>query len=321
MENPLILRPDGGLAVSAGTRFSGAAFFLAEGPPSLEAACALETLSALCPAPMITGPGAGANAPEPPAWAARLCPGARLAPAAARQGPERIPAETANLIVLAGGTADNHGAPAGVRRLVYRLPGDSGQARAPDTLPAAPGRLARVALLGAESTGKTTLAGRLAERLGTLAAPEFGRLHSEAFGTDFDEQIALEILIGHLAGVGAASRYASGVLIEDTDPLLTAVWCDFAGARRPDEIERWRAHADLYLLCATDAPWVRDGVRSFADPNRREQFQEALRAELRRRSLPFVELSGPPDARLESALSAIRTLPVQLPSEAAAFRR
>ena len=56
-----------------------------------------------------------------------------------------------------------------------------------------------ICLHGAESTGKSTLAPRLALRLGGLVVPEYGRTYAEANGIDLDEVDLLAIFDGHRA--------------------------------------------------------------------------------------------------------------------------
>ena len=88
---------------------------------------------------------------------------------------------------------------------------------------------ARVVVLGAESTGSTTLAEALADRLGTLWVPEYGREHSvireggltapwrsDEFDLIVDRQIALE--------QQALRQVPVPVLVCDTDVLATALW-------------------------------------------------------------------------------------------------
>src|SRR3546814_12717736 len=74
-----------------------------------------------------------------------------------------------------------------------------------------------ICLHGAESTGKSTLAARLALRLGGLIVPEYGRTYAEANGTDLDETDLLAIFDGHRAATEAALAQQPDWLITDTD--------------------------------------------------------------------------------------------------------
>lgn len=162
-----------------------------------------------------------------------------------------------------------------------------------------------VCLFGPESSGKTTLATALAARLGTTLVPEYGRTYTDAFGTEVEADGLRRIVRGHRAMTAAARRQADRILVCDTDPLLTAVWADMLLGRRPADLDALAEPSDLYLLTDVDFPWVDDGTRYFPDQDSRRRFFDRCRLELERRGLPYVTVSGSPEARLEAALRAI----------------
>lgn len=170
-------------------------------------------------------------------------------------------------------------------------------------------RLKRVTLIGAESTGKTTLAQALAAHYGTVVAPEYGRTYTEEHGQDACSAAdMLAIAHGHLKLRRAAEMQAHRVLIEDTDPVVTAVWSDTLAGSRDPWFAAFDDYPDLYLLCDTDLPWVRDGVRYFGDPDARQRFQDACERELIARGRAFVRVSGDAAQRLAIAVRAIDQL-------------
>lgn len=162
-----------------------------------------------------------------------------------------------------------------------------------------------ICLHGAESTGKSTLAPRLALELGGLVVPEYGRTYAEANGTEFDELDLLAIFDGHIAATREALAQQPPWLISDTDPLMTQAWAIMLFGRRLPEIDHWDGVADLYLVPAMDLPWQEDGTRLFGSESAREQFMEAAIGELDRRGLKWAWVEGEGDARLASALAAI----------------
>jgi hypothetical protein len=88
----------------------------------------------------------------------------------------------------------------------------------------------RVVTFGPESVGKSTLAARLGALCGGPYVPEYGRTYERfrgegAWGLDDFVRIAK----GHLALRAAVASVAGPVLVEDTDPLLTAVWARMLG--------------------------------------------------------------------------------------------
>ena len=94
-----------------------------------------------------------------------------------------------------------------------------------------------ICLHGAESTGKSTLAPRLAARLGGLVVPEYGRLYAETNGTEFGEADLLAIFDGHVAATHAALAQKPEWLISDTDPLMTQAWAIMLHGRRLTRID------------------------------------------------------------------------------------
>ncbi|HMO77083.1 MAG TPA: ATP-binding protein, partial [Sphingopyxis sp.] len=137
-----------------------------------------------------------------------------------------------------------------------------------------------ICLHGAESTGKTTLASRLAARLGAAVVPEYGRSWCEANGTDLDAGDLLAIFEGHVAATKAAMAQAPAWLVSDTDPLMTQAWAVMLLGERLAEIDAWEDVADLYLVPALDLPWRDDGTRLFGSDLARRQFMDLAIGEL-----------------------------------------
>ena len=162
-----------------------------------------------------------------------------------------------------------------------------------------------VCLHGPESTGKTTLAAQLAEHFGTVAVPEYGRIYCEIFGNECDLEDLRAIRRGEELLIAAARRKAKKLLILDTDAVMTAVWADVLLGARPDDLDRIAHPADLYLLCDIDVPFVADGIRYFPDQATRAKMFAQTRAELERRKLDFVTITGSRFTRLKTAVDAI----------------
>jgi NadR type nicotinamide-nucleotide adenylyltransferase len=163
-----------------------------------------------------------------------------------------------------------------------------------------------VCLHGPESTGKTTLAAQLAEHFGTVAVPEYGRIYCEIFGNECDLEDLRAIRAGEEQFIEAARRKAkNGILILDTDAVMTAVWSDVLLGYRPDDLDKIENPADLYLLCDIDVPFVADGIRYFPDQATRAKMFAQTKRELERRGLPFVTITGSRFVRLRSAVDAI----------------
>src|SRR6478736_2988248 len=163
-----------------------------------------------------------------------------------------------------------------------------------------------ICLHGPESTGKTTVAPLLADRLGGVVVGEYGRDYAETHGTAFT--MADLVAIGQEQARRAVDARASGSdpLILDTDPLMTAVWADMLFAHRDPWFESFADTADLYLLFDTDLPWIDDGTRLFGTVGERRRFFDLSKAELDRRRLKWALIGGEGQQRLDNALVAIR---------------
>lgn len=175
----------------------------------------------------------------------------------------------------------------------------------------------RVVLIGAESTGKTTLAAMLADRFATAWVPEYGREHWErkVAGLPMDgplpgwtdeefRQIARE----QQRRENLAARTANKVLICDTNAFATGTWFErYRGGRDAEVDAIGRADkADLYLLTAPDVPFVQDGFR---DGERiRDWMHERFLNQLRRGQAHFVLLGGALQQRFATSAAAIEEL-------------
>lgn len=163
----------------------------------------------------------------------------------------------------------------------------------------------RICLHGPESTGKSSLATRLAAHYGCEVVPEYGRAYCEGRGTD----IGMAELV-HIAETqdamnrAAAARKGERVLF-DTDPLITAVWAEMMFGTRDPWFDRFTGYADLYLLLDIDLPFVDDGLRVYAAPAQRRHFFDLCKAELDNRGVAYALIHGQGDIRFSAALDAI----------------
>ena len=138
----------------------------------------------------------------------------------------------------------------------------------------------RVAVLGAESTGKTTLCAALADRLGTVWVPEYGRtLWMEKQGAlEFADM--LRIGRRQIVDEERAAQRACRWLICDTTPLTTEFYSQVLfGAVAPELAALARRRYDHVLFCLPDFTFVQDGTRHGLDF--RDRQQEWLDARVR----------------------------------------
>src|SRR5262245_25485099 len=169
----------------------------------------------------------------------------------------------------------------------------------------------RICLVGAESTGKTTLAQMLAERYQTVWVPEYGREYSErklAEEGEYNwrsEEFALIAKI-QCERENEAARRANKVLICDTDAFATGVWHRRYMGERSPEVEGVAAdhrRPDLYLLTDVNTPFIQDGTRD--GELIREWMHETFVAELTAQGRPFRLVSGTLLGRFNRAVKSI----------------
>ena len=175
----------------------------------------------------------------------------------------------------------------------------------------------RVVLIGAESTGKTTLARQLAEVFETEWVPEFGREHWERKlasrgitdpppGWSPDEFV--EIATEQQAREEAVARRANRVLFADTNAFATGTWHERYHRGRDARVDAIGARdkVDLYLLTAPDVPFVQDGFRD--GEHVRDWMDRRFAEQLAVAHAPFLRLSGPYEHRFHEARAAVGRL-------------
>ncbi|RTQ52419.1 cytidyltransferase-like domain-containing protein [Hymenobacter gummosus] len=165
----------------------------------------------------------------------------------------------------------------------------------------------RVALLGAESTGKSTLAAALAARLGTGFVAEYGRtLWEEKAGQlEFDD--LLRIARRHRQLEEAALPAARHWLVSDTN-AVTTLWYSYAyfGRAAPElhqlaaECRRRYAHT---FVCAPDFPFEQDGTRAPAGQQPLQQHMILLQLDLL--GIPYQLLTGSVQERVQQVVAAL----------------
>lgn len=170
----------------------------------------------------------------------------------------------------------------------------------------------RVVVTGSESTGKTTLAARLAKRLGTRCAAEFARSYLDARPTPLDESDVEPIARGQIALEdrvrGEAARAGARVVVFDTDLVSTAVYARHYYGDCPPWIERaaLERRAELYLLCHPDVPWIADPQRD--QPHARDAMHALFEAKLREIGARWVDVRGEWGERERRAVEAVEEL-------------
>ena len=178
--------------------------------------------------------------------------------------------------------------------------------------------LIKIAVIGPESTGKSTLCELLAQHYNTPWCPEFAREYLLTHGTDYTYDDLLYIAKGQLAmedeyvqstahSQQSTANSASQLLFIDTEMYVMKVWCEFVFGK----CHRWvldkivERKYDLYLLCNTDLPWVKDELREYPDLKTRDQLYHIYKDIMINQSTPWMDINGDYDERLQKAIKAV----------------
>ena len=168
----------------------------------------------------------------------------------------------------------------------------------------------RVAVTGAESTGKSTLAERLAAHFGAPLGVEFARTYAERVGRRLTADDVAPIARGQRDSEEDAIRRApGGLVILDTDLLSTMVYATYYYGSCPAWVlaEVRARRPELYLVCEpASVPWTPDPVRASAADS--ESLHGRFVDAVRESGAAVAWLTGPADVRQRSALVAISAL-------------
>ena len=194
----------------------------------------------------------------------------------------------------------------------------------------------KIVIIGPESTGKSTLCEQLAAHYNTLWCPEYARAYLLQHGTNYSYDDLLTIAKGQLALENEYTEKVKSKKAKEQDPLqintnspftthhspLTThlsplfidtdmygmkVWCEFVfgNCHRCILDQIVERKYDLYLLCNVDLPWVKDELREYPDPETRRKLYHHYKELLINQPVPWVDISGGYEERLQKAIDAI----------------
>ena len=184
----------------------------------------------------------------------------------------------------------------------------------------------KIVIIGPESTGNSTLTKQLAAHYNTIACPEYARQYLNENGTSYTFKDLLTIAKGQISLEDnckkliidswylAANKQQSAINYQpffiDTDMYVMKVWCEYVFGKCHqfilDEIAGRKY--DLYLLCNIDLAWVKDDLREYPDEQPRKELYHIYKDLLVNQTVPWVNISGTYDQRLQTAIAAVDNL-------------
>jgi NadR type nicotinamide-nucleotide adenylyltransferase len=158
----------------------------------------------------------------------------------------------------------------------------------------------RIAILGAESSGKSTLAAALANHFQTLWVPEYLREF-----VDTHKRVPIESEQIHIAQTQVARELdmvsrANKFLFCDTTPVMTAIYSRHIFGEADAALAQLELdhQYDFTIVTAPDFPWIADGLQR-ASAHVQKQIHEEVLQVLDERDIPFLLVEGSLQNRIE----------------------
>lgn len=176
-----------------------------------------------------------------------------------------------------------------------------------------PAHCLKVVLFGPESTGKTTLAARLAKHFNTEWVEEYMREYLQE-KWDKEKEVCkpedlVPIAVGQMEQENLKAKMANKILFCDTDLLELKVYSEayYQGYCPPLLLKHALNNSyNLYFLTNIDTPWVPDDLRD--KPLDREGMYNKFKSSLQLYQRPYIILQGSEENRFETAVTAINEL-------------
>jgi NadR type nicotinamide-nucleotide adenylyltransferase len=174
--------------------------------------------------------------------------------------------------------------------------------------------LKKIVVIGPESTGKSTLCESLAHHYKTGWVPEYAREFLLTNGHEYTHETLLTIAKGQIASedkiCSMINAQRQTPVFIDTDMYVMKVWSEFVFAK----CHQWiidqivERNYDLYLLCNTDLPWVKDELREYPDLETREKLFHIYKDIMINQKTLWVEIKGIHETRMRLAIEAVDSL-------------
>ena len=165
--------------------------------------------------------------------------------------------------------------------------------------------LLKIAIVGPESTGKSSLSEALANYYKTVFVPEVAREYINQLDRPYQEKDLLQIAKSQCEREDLLSAKGTSILICDTTLLVILIW-GIVKYKRVDEwiiTEEKNRLYDFYLLTDIDLPWEEDPQREH--PHLRQFLFDNYKEALLKKNVAFEVVRGLGADRLTNAIACI----------------
>ncbi len=166
----------------------------------------------------------------------------------------------------------------------------------------------KIAVIGAESTGKTELCEALAKHYQAALVPEFARIYfQKADINNYQIEDLEKIAKEQIQLEQAANESGKKIIICDTNLITIKIWAELEFNACPNSIlqSMQQGKPDFYLITANDLPWQKDPLRQ--NKFSRDLIFERNIEEIKAQNKSYAIVKGANTARLQSALIGINT--------------
>jgi HTH-type transcriptional repressor of NAD biosynthesis genes len=163
-----------------------------------------------------------------------------------------------------------------------------------------------VCFYGAESTGKTEMAKRMAAHYNTTYVPEVAR--EMITSNEFTIDDIIKIGQTQTERIIEKCKTANRILFCDTDLITTQIYSQHYLGQVPGTLKELELQIkfDQHFLFDVDVPWVADGLRDLGD--RRIQMAKIFKSALDQRKISYLTVRGPWEVRFETVKTEIDRL-------------
>ena len=169
----------------------------------------------------------------------------------------------------------------------------------------------KIAIVGTESCGKSTLTKKLAKFYNTNHVHEVGRDYCEKYSNQLTVEMFDQIGMDHYLLQKSQAEKSNKVLLVDSDAVITQYYLDmyFQGHKSQlvEEIVK-KQDFDLMIYLEPDIPWVKDGLRFAGEQETRKKNNQILKQMYTDRGIDFVSINGTYSERFKKSRTLIDNL-------------